>query len=43
MTALPCNNDCKPRWVIGKGSFKGWLLKLCKQHQIIHAMREVKI
>lgn len=35
-----CYPDCKPRWVKGKGSFKGWRLLLCKQHQIIHKMKQ---
>lgn len=39
----PCYHDCKPRWVKGKGSFVGWMLKLCKQHQIIHTMRKIEV
>lgn len=32
--------NCKPRWTKGKGAFKGWKIKLCKKHQIIHAMKK---
>lgn len=37
-----CNKNCKPKWVIGKGSFIEWKLKLYKKHQIIHAMKQMK-
>jgi hypothetical protein len=36
----PCTSECKPVWVKGKGSFKGWKLKICKHHQIIHEMKK---
>ncbi len=36
-----CNKECKPKWVIGRGSFKGWKLLLCKKHQIIHKMKKI--
>jgi len=35
-----CNKNCKTRWVKGKGSFAGWKLLLCKEHQIIHSMKK---
>jgi len=36
-----CDKSCKLKWVIGKGSFLGWKLKLCPNHQIIHKMVRV--
>lgn len=39
---IPCNSHCKPTWVKGKGSFVGYKLLLCKEHQIIHKMKKVE-
>ncbi len=36
-----CNHECKTKWVKGKGSFAGWRLKLCAEHQIIHKMIKI--
>jgi len=36
-----CNEKCKVKWVNGKGSFIGYRLKLCKEHQIIQEMKKL--
>jgi hypothetical protein len=36
-----CDKTCRPRWVIGKGSNKGWRIKLCSKHQIIHETKKI--
>ena len=30
--------DCRVRYVDGRGSFRGWRLKLCTVHQVIVKM-----
>lgn len=38
-----CNKNCKLKWVVGKGSFIGYKLLLCKKHQIIYkTIKDVK-
>lgn len=37
-----CNYNCAPVWVKGKGTWKGYDLLLCKEHQIIHSTRLCK-
>jgi hypothetical protein len=38
MIFTKCTKECKIVYQDGKGSFAGWRLKLCKDHQVIHKM-----
>ena len=37
----PCDNLCKLHWETGRGTFIGYRLLICKEHQIIHKMEKI--